>query len=53
MTKINTENFLIEAFAQALKASDPMVILPASLTNAFKKAPKGRCLILGAGKAAA
>jgi glycerate 2-kinase len=53
MTKINTENFLIEAFAQALKASDPMVILPASLKSAFKKAPKGRCLILGAGKAAA
>ena len=53
MTKINTEIFLIEAFAQALKASDPMAILPASLKSAFKKAPQGRCLILGAGKAAA
>lgn len=53
MTKIITKNFLTEAFAQALQASDPMAILPAGLKSVFKEAPKGSCLILGAGKAAA
>jgi hydroxypyruvate reductase len=53
MTKINAENILTEAFSHALKASDPMMILPLGIKDAFKEIPKGRCLILGAGKAAA
>lgn len=53
MTKINTENFLTEAFAEALKASDPIAILPKGIKKAFNEPPKGRCLVLGAGKAAA
>jgi hydroxypyruvate reductase len=53
MTVNNTEQFLMGAFGEALKASDPMAILPAGIKNAFKEVPNGRCLVLGAGKAAA
>jgi hydroxypyruvate reductase len=53
MTIKNTPLFLQEAFHEALKASDPRNILPLGLKDAFKESPKGRCLILGAGKAAA
>jgi len=53
MTVKNPQQFLQEAFAQALKASNPQAILPDGLKRAFPVAPTGRCLVLGAGKAAA
>ncbi len=46
-------SFLKEAFEVALKAADPLVVLPISLEKVFSKPLEGRCLVLGAGKAAA
>jgi len=46
-------SFLKEAFEVALKAADPLVVLPMSLEQVFSKPLEGRCLVLGAGKAAA
>jgi glycerate 2-kinase len=46
-------SFLKQAFEVALKAADPMVVLPESLERVFSKPLEGRCLVLGAGKAAA
>ena len=46
-------SFLKEAFAEALKAADPFVVLPESLQRVFPDPLEGRCLVLGAGKAAA
>ena len=46
-------SFLKEAFEVALKAADPLVVLPMSLEKVFSKPLEGRCLVLGAGKAAA
>ena len=49
----NKTQFLQEAFSQALKAADPQVILPEGWQRVFAKPLSGRCLVLGAGKAAA
>jgi hydroxypyruvate reductase len=46
-------SFLKDAFALALKAADPLVVLPESLQKVFSRPLEGRCLVLGAGKAAA
>ena len=46
-------SFLKGAFEVALKAADPLVVLPMSLEKVFSKPLEGRCLVLGAGKAAA
>ena len=46
-------SFLKEAFALALEAADPLVVLPESLRKVFERPLEGRCLVLGAGKAAA
>ena len=46
-------SFLKDAFAVALKAADPLVVLPESLQKVFERPLEGRCLVLGAGKAAA
>ncbi|MEY2707235.1 MAG: hypothetical protein RI905_987 [Pseudomonadota bacterium] len=45
-------SLLKEAFEVALKAADPFVVLPEGLQKAFPKPLEGRCLVLGAGKAA-
>jgi glycerate 2-kinase len=49
----NTQDFLKQAFQKALGAAKPSEILPASLDHVFKNKLSGRCLVLGAGKAAA
>lgn len=49
----NTSDFLQKAFSSALKTADPQVILPSGLKQVFPQPLKGRCLVLGAGKAAA
>jgi hydroxypyruvate reductase len=48
----NKPIFLKEAFEHALSAADPEKILPESLTRAFPSPLTGRCVVLGAGKAA-
>ncbi len=56
MTQQNsTEVILKNAFAAAVAVADPQVIVPQYLTKIFPagKEPKGRCLIVGAGKASA
>ena len=49
----NTPQFLQAAFDAALKTADPQVMLPDGLRKIFSAPLKGRCLVLGAGKAAA
>ena len=49
----NTPQFLQAAFDTALKTADPQVMLPDGLRKVFSTPLKGRCLVLGAGKAAA
>ena len=49
----NTHEFLEQAFLKALGAAKPSEILPVSLATVFKNPLAGRCLVLGAGKAAA
>ena len=56
MTKpINTETILKEAFAAAVAVADPQIIVPQYLAKIFPagQEPKGRCLVVGAGKASA
>ena len=49
------ETILKNAFAAALAVADPKKIVPESLAKIFPKGsePKGRCLVVGAGKASA
>ena len=49
----NTQDFLEQAFRKALGAAKPAEILPVALTAVFNRPLSGRCLVLGAGKAAA
>jgi glycerate 2-kinase len=49
----NTPQFLRAAFDAALKTADPQVMLSDGLQKVFSKPLKGRCLVVGAGKAAA
>jgi hydroxypyruvate reductase len=49
----NTPQFLRTAFDAALKAADPQLMLPDGLQKVFSTPLKGRCLVVGAGKAAA
>lgn len=49
----NTPDFLQKAFSSALQTADPQVILPLGLKKVFPQPLTGRCLVLGAGKAAA
>ena len=49
----NTPQFLRAAFDAALKTADPQVMLPDGLRKVFSAPLKGRCLVVGAGKAAA
>jgi hydroxypyruvate reductase len=53
MTIKNTPQFLRAAFDAALKTADPQVMLPNGLQKVFGAPLKGRCLVVGAGKAAA
>jgi hydroxypyruvate reductase len=53
MTIKNTPQFLRAAFDAALKTADPQVMLPDGLKKVFSAPLKGRCLVVGAGKAAA
>jgi hydroxypyruvate reductase len=46
---MNARELLLESFAAAVKAADPLAILPAHLPQP----PRGRTLVVGAGKAAA
>src|SRR5690606_25953771 len=46
---MNPRQLLIDSFHAAVAAADPLKILPAHLP----KPPKGRTLVIGAGKAAA
>ena len=50
-----TENILKNAFAAAVAVADPQVIVPQYLAKIFPagQEPKGRCLVVGAGKASA
>ncbi|SNX27865.1 hydroxypyruvate reductase [Polynucleobacter meluiroseus] len=49
------ELFLKNAFAAAVAAADPQLIVPEHLARIFspEDRPKGRCLVVGAGKASA
>ena len=38
-------SFLKDAFAVALKAADPLVVLPESLQKVFERPLEGRCLV--------
>ena len=51
----STEAILKNAFATAVAVADPQVIVPQYLAQIFPKGqePKGRCLVVGAGKASA
>ncbi|BDT79819.1 glycerate kinase type-2 family protein [Polynucleobacter yangtzensis] len=51
----STEAILKNAFAAAVAVADPQVIVPQYLVQIFPKGqePKGRCLVVGAGKASA
>jgi hydroxypyruvate reductase len=49
----NTPQFLRAAFDAALKTADPQVMLSDGLQKVFSAPIKGRCLVVGAGKAAA
>ena len=51
----STEAILKNAFAAAVAVADPQVIVPQYLAKIFPKGqePKGRCLVVGAGKASA
>jgi hydroxypyruvate reductase len=50
-----TEAVLKNAFAAAVAVADPQIIVPQYLAKIFPKGqePKGRCLVVGAGKASA
>ena len=50
-----TEEILKNAFAAAVAVADPQVIVPQHLAKIFMagQEPKGRCLVVGAGKASA
>ena len=52
---INTETILKNAFAAAVAVADPQVIVPQYLAKIFPvgQEPKGKCLVVGAGKASA
>jgi len=51
----STEGVLKNAFAAAVAVADPQVIVPQYLAKIFPagQEPKGRCLVVGAGKASA
>ncbi len=51
----STEGILKNAFAAAVAVADPQVIVPQYLAKIFPtgQEPKGRCLVVGAGKASA
>lgn len=53
--QISTEGILKNAFAAAVAVADPQVIVPQYLAKIFPigEEPKGRCLVVGAGKASA
>ena len=52
---ITTEEILKNAFAAAVAVADPQVIVPQYLATIFPvgQEPKGKCLVVGAGKASA
>ena len=52
---ITTEEILKNAFAEAVAVADPQVIVPQYLATIFPvgQEPKGKCLVVGAGKASA
>ncbi|WP_353202353.1 glycerate kinase [Polynucleobacter sp.] len=52
---LNTEAILKEAFAVAVAVADPQLIVPQYLAKIFPpgQEPRGRCLVVGAGKASA
>ena len=52
---LNTEQILKSAFAAAVSVADPQVIVPQYLAKIFPKGkePKGKCWVVGAGKASA
>jgi glycerate 2-kinase len=52
---LNTETILKSAFAAAVAVADPQVIVPQYLAKIFPKGkePKGKCWVVGAGKASA
>ena len=52
---VNIETVLKNAFNAAVAVADPQVIVPLYLAQIFPKGnePKGRCLVVGAGKASA
>jgi hydroxypyruvate reductase len=52
---ISTETILKNAFAAAVAVADPQVIVPQYLAKIFPvgQEPKGKCLVVGAGKASA
>ncbi len=54
-TKLPTETILKNAFAAAVAVADPQIIVPQYLAKIFPvgQEPKGRCLVVGAGKASA
>ena len=51
----STEDILKNAFAAAVAVADPQVIVPQYLAKIFPagQEPRGRCLVVGAGKASA
>ena len=55
LTSPSKESILKNAFAAAVAVADPQVIVPQYLAKIFPagQVPKGRCLVVGAGKASA
>ena len=55
LTSPSKESILKNAFAAAVAVADPQVIVPQYLAKIFPagQEPKGRCLVVGAGKASA
>lgn len=52
-SNMNPREFLLNSFQAAVDAADPLLILPPHLRSDLPILPKGRTLVVGAGKAAA
>ncbi len=53
MSQISAKQLLFGAYQAALNVADPQIALPKALEKVFPDGLKGKCLVIGAGKASA
>jgi hydroxypyruvate reductase len=53
MSQVNAKQILFGAYQAALNVADPQIALPKALEKVFPDGLKGKCLVIGAGKASA